>query len=68
MLHEKSLSHIDRIVIVGNHRDAWVYGAADPSSGTAVMVEVVRAIGWLKSKGDVLLKRLSDFLLHLWLK
>lgn len=29
----------DRIVIIGNHRDAWGYGAADPSSGTAVMVE-----------------------------
>ena len=55
------MSHIDRIVIVGNHRDAWAYGAADPSSGTAVMVEVVRALGWLKSKGDVLLNHLSDF-------
>ncbi|XP_047143288.1 N-acetylated-alpha-linked acidic dipeptidase 2 isoform X1 [Hydra vulgaris] len=40
----------DRIIIVGNHRDAWTYGAADPSSGTAVMMEVSRALGWLKKK------------------
>lgn len=39
-------------MIVGNHRDAWTYGAADPSSGTAVMLEVARALGWLmKEKG-----------------
>ena len=31
-------------VIAGNHRDAWVYGAADPSSGTAAMLEAVH--GW----------------------
>eukprot|EP00794_Sanderia_malayensis_P009273 gene9273-10251_t len=41
----------DRLVILGNHRDAWVYGAADPSSGTAVMVELARSFGWLKEKG-----------------
>ena len=39
-------------MIVGNHRDAWTYGAEDPSSGTAVMLEVARALGWLmKEKG-----------------
>lgn len=41
----------DRLVIVGNHRDAWGYGAADPSSGTAVMLEVARVLGLLKQKG-----------------
>lgn len=41
----------DRLVIIGNHRDAWAYGAADPSSGTAVLVEVARVIGLLKKKG-----------------
>ena len=25
----------DRWVMIGNHRDAWVYGAVDPGSGTA---------------------------------
>ena len=29
----------DQPVILGNHRDAWVYGAADPNSGTAQMIE-----------------------------
>jgi len=35
----------DRLVIIGNHRDAWVYGGADPSSGTASMLETARVIG-----------------------
>ena len=25
----------DEWVVSGNHRDAWVYGAVDPNSGTA---------------------------------
>jgi len=28
-------------VVAGNHRDAWVYGAVDPNSGTAAMLETV---------------------------
>ena len=43
--------YLDRSVIVGNHRDSWAYGAADPSSGTAVLVEVAKALGWLRSQG-----------------
>ena len=35
----------DRWVMVGNHRDAWVYGAVDPSSGTAATLEMCRALG-----------------------
>ncbi|MFC5865595.1 M28 family metallopeptidase [Acidicapsa dinghuensis] len=38
-------------VIVGNHRDAWVYGAADPCSGTAAMLEAVHGIGSLLKQG-----------------
>jgi len=38
-------------VILGNHADAWVFGAADPSSGTAVMLETARALGELKRSG-----------------
>ena len=34
-------------VVVGNHRDAWVYGAVDPNSGTAAMLEAVHGIGEL---------------------
>ncbi len=35
----------DRWVMIGNHRDAWVYGAVDPSSGTTATLEACRAIG-----------------------
>jgi N-acetylated-alpha-linked acidic dipeptidase len=38
-------------VIAGNHRDAWVYGAVDPSSGTAAMLESVHGIGVLLRQG-----------------
>jgi len=35
----------DRYVMLGNHRDAWGYGAVDPNSGTAQMLEVARVLG-----------------------
>jgi N-acetylated-alpha-linked acidic dipeptidase len=35
----------DEWVIAGNHRDAWVYGAVDPNSGTAAMLEAVHGLG-----------------------
>ena len=38
-------------MIAGNHRDAWVYGAVDPSSGTAAMLETVHGIGELLASG-----------------
>ena len=38
-------------VILGNHHDAWVYGAADPSSGTASLLEVARCLGQLAQEG-----------------
>lgn len=41
----------DAWVITGNHRDAWVYGAADPSSGTAAMLEAVHGVGALLQHG-----------------
>jgi N-acetylated-alpha-linked acidic dipeptidase len=41
----------DEWVIVGNHRDAWIYGAVDPSSGTAAMLESVHGIGALLRQG-----------------
>ncbi|WAR19930.1 NALD2-like protein [Mya arenaria] len=43
----------DRYVLVGNHRDAWVFGALDPSSGTATMMEMSRVIGQLLGSGGV---------------
>lgn len=41
----------DRWVIMGNHRDAWVFGAVDPNSGTSAMLEAARAFGGLLQKG-----------------
>ena len=38
-------------VVAGNHHDAWVFGAADPGSGTTVQLEVARALGALKQAG-----------------
>ena len=38
-------------VVAGNHRDAWVYGAVDPNSGTAAMLEAVHGIGELLKDG-----------------
>ncbi|QPG95944.1 hypothetical protein C2857_002644 [Epichloe festucae Fl1] len=36
----------DEVIVVGNHRDAWIAGgAADPNSGSAVLNEVVRSVG-----------------------
>jgi N-acetylated-alpha-linked acidic dipeptidase len=41
----------DEWVVAGNHRDAWVYGAVDPNSGTAAMLEAVHGIGELLKSG-----------------
>jgi N-acetylated-alpha-linked acidic dipeptidase len=40
-----------REVIVGNHRDAWIYGGVDPSSGSAALMELARNLGELKASG-----------------
>jgi N-acetylated-alpha-linked acidic dipeptidase len=41
----------DEWIILGNHRDAWEFGGVDPSSGTASMLELTRALGELKKQG-----------------
>ncbi len=41
----------DDVVVVGNHRDAWVYGGVDPSSGSAALVELARTFGQLARQG-----------------
>ncbi len=43
----------DEFVLVGNHRDAWVFGGVDPSSGTACLMELARAFGEAKKAGFV---------------
>jgi N-acetylated-alpha-linked acidic dipeptidase len=47
----KGTEYPDEWVVVGNHRDAWVYGAVDPSSGTAAMLESVHGLGALTKQG-----------------
>ncbi len=41
----------DEWVVLGNHRDAWVFGGVDPSSGTASMMELTRSLGQLAKEG-----------------
>jgi N-acetylated-alpha-linked acidic dipeptidase len=41
----------DDWVVAGNHRDAWVFGAVDPNSGTAAMLETVHGLGELLKQG-----------------
>ncbi|MDX1545723.1 MAG: transferrin receptor-like dimerization domain-containing protein [Rhodothermales bacterium] len=41
----------DEWVLRGNHRDAWVFGAADPISGMVALMEEARAIGVLARDG-----------------
>ncbi|XP_014405787.1 PREDICTED: putative N-acetylated-alpha-linked acidic dipeptidase isoform X3 [Myotis brandtii] len=41
----------DRYVILGGHRDSWVFGGIDPQSGAAVVHEIVRSFGILKKEG-----------------
>uniref|UniRef100_A0AAY4DEH0 glutamate carboxypeptidase II n=1 Tax=Denticeps clupeoides TaxID=299321 RepID=A0AAY4DEH0_9TELE len=41
----------DRYVILGGHRDAWVFGGIDPTSGVAVVHEIARSVGTLVKKG-----------------
>ncbi len=41
----------DEWVIRGNHRDAWVFGAADPISGMVGLMEEARVVGELARQG-----------------
>ncbi|KAL4647094.1 putative N-acetylated-alpha-linked acidic dipeptidase [Arapaima gigas] len=40
----------DRYIILGGHRDAWVFGGIDPSTGAAVVHEIVRSAGKLMGR------------------
>lgn len=41
----------DRFVLLGNHRDAWTFGAVDPNSGTAALLEVANRLQKLQKRG-----------------
>ncbi|KAK9461446.1 uncharacterized protein V1516DRAFT_664602 [Lipomyces oligophaga] len=54
----------DEVVIIGNHRDAWILGGAgDPNSGSAVLIELARAFGELQKNGW---KPLRSIILASW--
>ncbi|PRT56500.1 hypothetical protein B9G98_04120 [Wickerhamiella sorbophila] len=42
---------IDEEVVIGNHRDAWIIGGADPNSGSVVTLELARVFGELHKRG-----------------
>ncbi|KAF8165479.1 Zn-dependent exopeptidase [Crassisporium funariophilum] len=41
----------NEVIVIGCHRDAWVMGAADPTSGTVSLHEIIRGFGALLKKG-----------------
>ncbi|XP_006118445.2 N-acetylated-alpha-linked acidic dipeptidase 2 isoform X1 [Pelodiscus sinensis] len=41
----------DRYIILGGHRDSWVFGGIDPTTGTAVLQEVARSFGKMMMEG-----------------
>ncbi|XVF55938.1 hypothetical protein PTKIN_Ptkin06aG0075800 [Pterospermum kingtungense] len=47
----RGLEEPDRYVLLGNHRDAWTYGAVDPNSGTAALLDIARRYALLMRKG-----------------
>jgi N-acetylated-alpha-linked acidic dipeptidase len=51
MAHIPGAEYPEEWVILGNHRDAWVYGAADPASGTVPLLAAARGFGQLLQKG-----------------
>ncbi|KAK1810680.1 hypothetical protein LTR12_014962 [Friedmanniomyces endolithicus] len=42
----------DEVIIIGNHRDAWIAGGAgDPTSGSAALMEVIRSFSAALAQG-----------------
>ena len=44
-------NNVSTSIILGNHRDAWVFGAVDPNSGTTALLEVARTLQVLREQG-----------------
>ena len=47
----KGSEHPEQKVVLGNHRDAWTYGAIDPNSGTICLLEMARTLGAMAKSG-----------------
>ena len=43
--------HPDEWIVQGNHHDAWVNGASDPTSGNVALIETARGFGELLKSG-----------------
>lgn len=41
----------EKRIVIGSHRDAWCLGAANPGTGTAIMLDVLRVFGELYGIG-----------------
>ncbi|CAM8891734.1 unnamed protein product [Rhodiola kirilowii] len=41
----------DRYILLGNHRDAWTFGAVDPNSGTSALLDIARRYAVLMQSG-----------------
>ncbi|XP_053871652.1 N-acetylated-alpha-linked acidic dipeptidase 2-like isoform X2 [Malaclemys terrapin pileata] len=46
----------DRYIILGGHRDSWVFGGIDPTTGAAVLQEVARSFGKMMMEGNYTLR------------
>ncbi|KAI7755187.1 hypothetical protein M8C21_008736 [Ambrosia artemisiifolia] len=51
----------DRFVILGNHRDAWTFGAVDPNSGTAALLEV-GSTEWVEENREIIASKVVAYL------
>ena len=50
--------------MMGSHRDSWVYGASDATSGTVAIMEIVRALGHFKQTLNWRPRRLVENCIH----
>ncbi len=41
----------ERVVLLGGHHDAWTFGAVDPGTGSAALLELARVLGRLARAG-----------------
>ncbi|KAK1290097.1 putative glutamate carboxypeptidase 2 [Acorus calamus] len=53
--------HSGRYVLLGNHRDAWTFGAVDPNSGTAALLEI-GSTEWVEENREMLKSKVVAYL------
>lgn len=47
----QGMEQSSKSIIIGNHRDSWAFGATNPHSGTAIMIELARIFGDMANRG-----------------